>query len=813
MQKCRSSAHPFGAWASRFGIRSEYMDVSIYSNELSMMESLKAPRAWAQILLGLLILFAFGLAILPEQKSVLLTSPDGWSVQAHDSSRVYLRDFPAQFRQMRQSAVDLPSGQVFRTWTPDRGIVPLDITSAPFKPTHFMSVAITGSSRTPEGLVQAYIECEANGQRLEMFKGSVNVNVAEAIVVTPGNWCPGVARVRLKSAEQNTNVGVGDVFEISFLSYLKSSFIGRIPYFITALAMFSFVMFAGTSLATRMGWHHDPLPLALISLGGASLGMFYLASCMPDSGRWISIVVVLAASAVALGLAGPEARRRTVHQLMPYARIWGVASLVYFSILSLAYNGLGHWEPNYRFWPATWSSDNELPWMFAEAIRHGWDLKGLFGGGWFPTDRPPLMAGAHLLLSDAFGLLQAHNDGDYLRGSAYNAAAVALNALWVPAVWWLLKTLGQGLNDHGRMTVLVFIACIPFVLFNTVYGWPKAFGAAFALLAFGLAWQSRNAGAVVSGKSTILLFFVLGAFSMLAHSSTALFLAPLGLLFLTWNVRSNTRAVLLGFAIALALLASWSVYKLAVLSSADPVTKYALTGDYGFGHPEWSLWQMLADRYRELGFWQWLEIKRTMLLQAFLPLNHPVTQISLNADFGAGTIDKLRAWDFMLLSKGNLAIPFFAVVAAWVALSAFALRRSDVFQNQAPFLVLAGISATAWLLVVLGFLVPPVLHVWPQAAVLGLALGGGVVAQQRYPLLFRLTLISLMAYTGVVWIVSPLQSALAIDTEAGLVLAAFASWGVVSKLLRPLRNDQPEMNGMNAPSFGSVLTGSRTDFH
>jgi hypothetical protein len=202
-----------------------------------------------------------------------------------------------------------------------------------------------------------------------------------------------------------------------------------------------------------------------------------------------------------------------------------------------------------------------------------------------------------------------------------------------------------------------------------------------------------------------------------------------------------------------------------------------------------------------------------MLLQAFLPLNHPVTQISLNADFGAGTIDKLRAWDFMLLSKGNLAIPFFAVVAAWVALSAFALRRSDVFQNQAPFLVLAGISATAWLLVVLGFLVPPVLHVWPQAAVFGLALGGGVVAQQRYPLLFRLTLISLMAYTGVVWILSPLQSALAIDTGAGLVLAAFASWGVVSKLLRPLRNDQPEMNGMNAPSFGSVLTGSRTDFH
>lgn len=777
-----------------------------------MMVHVRTPRDLAQIAFWLLILFAFGLAVLPEQQTVLLTPSDGWSVQEHDSSRVSLRDFPAQFRQIRQSAVDVHGGQVFRTWTPDRGIVQLEIASAPFQPSRFMSVAITGSNSTPEGLVQAYIQCEANGQRLEIFKGSVNVNVAEAIVATPRDWCPGMARIKLKSAEQNTNVGVGDVFEIPFLSYLKSSFLGRVPYFITALAFFSFVMFAGASLATRFGWHQDPLPLALISMGGASLGMFYLASGMPDNWRWISIAVVLAASAVAIRLAGPEARRHTAHQLMPYARIWGVASLVYFAILSLAYNGLGHWEPNYRFWPATWSSDNELPWMFAEAIRHGWDLKGLFGGGWLPTDRPPLMAGANLLLSDVFGLLQANNDGDYLRGAAYNAAAVALNALWVPVVWWLLRVLGQGLDDRGRLTILVFIACIPFVLFNTVYGWPKAFGAAFALLAYGLAWQSRNLGTDVSNRSTILLFFALGAFSMLAHSSTALFLTPLGLLFLFWNVRKNTRIVFVGFSLALALLASWSLYKWAVLPSADPVTKFALTGDYGFGHPEWSLWQMLTDRYREMGFWQWLEIKRTMLLQVFLPVHHSVTQIGLNSDHGAGAIDQLRAWDFMLLSKGNVAIPFFAVIAAGVLLSAFALRRSAVLQNQRPFLVLAGVSVTAWLLVVFGFLAPAILHHLPQAAVLGLALGGAVVAYQRYPMLFGLTLIALMAYTGAVWIISPLQSVLAIDTGAALALAALVSWGLISKFpLINFRNGQPDLNTMSDSSSFSVLAGLRTN--
>lgn len=667
-----------------------------------------------------------------------------------------------------------------------KGFRPLEFESAPFKPTQYMSVAISGSTKSQLGLVTAVIECIGNQKQIPVFNGSVNNQLSESIVTIPDSWCETDMVLKFRSSEGGHYAGVGTVYGISFLSYLKSSFIGRLPYFITALAIFSFVMFAGASFATRK-LALDPLPLALISLGSASLGMFYLASSMPNSWRWTSIVVVLAASAVSLNLAGPEARRQTASQLIPYARIWGVFSLVYFAISSLAYNGLGHWEPNYRFWPATWSSDNELPWMFAEAIHHGWDLKGLFGGDWLPTDRPPLMAGAHLLLSDVFALLQTNNDGNYLLGSAYNAAAVALNSFWIPAVWWLLRTLGKRLDDRGRMAVLVFVACIPFVLFNTVYGWPKAFGAAFALVAFGLAWQSCSHSAVESSKSAILLFFALGAFSMLAHSSTALFLAPVGLLFLFWNLRRYTRTIFVGFGIALALFASWSVYKLAVLPSADPVTKYALTGDYGFKYPEFSLWQMLADRYREMGFGQWLDIKSAMLLQAFLPLHHPVTQIGLNSDFGASAIDKLRAWDFMLLSKGNIAIPLFAIVTAWVSL--IALRRSEVLHHLGPFLVLAGISIAAWLLVVLGFLVPPVLPVWPQAAVFGLALGGTVVVHQRYPRLFSLSLIILMSYTGTVWFFSPLQSALTIDPTAAFALAALISWGLVSKLI-PMTSSQ-----------------------
>jgi hypothetical protein len=730
------------------------------------------------LIFGLMLLL-FVIAVYPEKPAKLLTDPNQWIFQGNEGSKVSLRDFPEQFRQVRHSAIESNGGHVFRTWTPANGIAPVELLSSSFPPSRYMSVTITGANRTPGGLVQLYIECEPNSQRIEVFRGSVNVNVSESLVVTPIEWCPANARLIFKSSEQNVNVGVGSVYEVSFLSFLKSSFIGRLPYFLAAFTVFALVMLTGGALASRGGWHDDLLPVAFAWFGLSALGMFYLANVtlaigVPDAWRWVSFALVALATVCVLIWSGVEARIKAVRALYPYAKVWAFASLIYFTLLSLGTNGVGHWETNYRFWPATWSSDNELPWIFAEAIRHGWDLKGLFGGGWLPTDRPPLMAGAHLLLTDVFAWLQSGNDGTYLRGQAYNAAAVVLNAIWVPTILWLLTRLHRGIDAHGKTAILVFVGCLPFVLFNTVYGWPKAFGAAFALMAFGIAWLSREPLEAASRRSTILLFFILGAFSMLAHASTALFLAPLGLLFLWWTLRRNLQSDLIGFGIALVLLASWSLYKLLVLPSYDPVTKYALTGDYGFGHPEWSLWQMLAHRYGSLDFWHWLAIKKTMLLQAFIPVHHSVTQIGLNADYGAGVVGKLRAWDFMLLSKGNLAVPLLVLISTWAAISAFTIRSEVALNKAAPFFVLIGVSIVAWLLLVTGFLAPAVLHHWPQAALFGLALGGGVIVQNRYPIIFILVLLSVITYTMVVWIGSPLRDVLFLDYGAALTAAALA---------------------------------------
>lgn len=720
------------------------------------------------LLLLLILSISFGICLYPEKPAQLLSSPDQTIVVGSEKSKFNVNDVAPQYRQLRQSEME-PAGYIYRNYTSD-GIGPLKIQSNTFTPSKYMSVIVSGFNRSVNGLVKAYIECEKSGDRIGVFNGGVNINMSEALVVTPSKWCSGGVRLIFETSEKEVYVGVGAVYKISPISYWKSSLIGKLPYYFTALFIFSFLMFAGAAIAVRCGWDHDPLPVAFVSLGLASLGMFYLSTVYSGDLGWVGPVAISSVSSVLFCIAGPKAWKATATRLSPYFKLWALVSLVCLAILSLAYNGLGHWEPNYRFWPAAWSTDSELPWLFAEAIRQGWNLRELFGGNWMPTDRPPLMTGALLLLPDAFGWLQINNDGYYLRGAAYNVASVILNTLWAPAVLWLLMKMAGFLNKKQVAGILLFISAIPFVLFNSIYGWPKALGAAFALIAFGLVWQSRsNSSNTVQPKMVVVLFPIVCALSMLAHMSGALFIAPLGILYLLWCFRRALKHGIIGSVLALSLLASWSFYKYAILPSTDPVTKYALTGSFGFGK-DLSAWQMLVERYHTIGMGQWFDIKRVMLMQAFLPIENAITSVPLNSDYGANLVDKLRAWDFMLLTMGNSGIVICCALSIWWMFSGDRHKHASVSEQVRPFIALLIISGLTWLMIVLLFIAPPVLHHWPQAAIFGLALGGSVITQYRFPQIFKGLLLALFAYTGIVWIISPLYNALAIDVTAAILL-------------------------------------------
>lgn len=724
-------------------------------------------KKYIPIWLIFLILFFF--ALYPESPAKLLTPANGWHSTAPTDAQTNLSAFSEQMRYLRKSEVESPGGVLFRTWSPSKGIQPFELESAPFRPSEYISVVIAGNNKTIQGGIQAYLRCSDSGETKEVFSGSVGVSVVESIVKIPSTWCKSEATLKFTSTEPGILAGIGSAYEISWLSWFKSSFLGKLPYAFLAYIVFALVMLSGASIATRMRYKAIELvPIAFISLGVTSLLAFYIASMLPVEQRWMGILIVQTLVLSGLLLSGKQACTYAFESLLPYFKVWGLVCIIYIAIQCLAVNGLAHWEPNYRFWPARWDADNELPWIFAEAVRNGWNLKDLIGGSWLPTDRPPLMSGAYLLLIDFFKLMQSGNDGLYLRGQAYNFASVVLNTLWVPAVWWGLCNLIPSLGKQRQMVVMIFLSSLPMVLFNSTYGWPKYFGAAFALVATFVVFLDRAND--YPSKNYAPFFFLLSALSMLCHASTVFFLAPLSLIFFVRFRSYGFRSLAIGFLLAALLMLSWSLYKYLVLPSSDVLTKYALAGDIGFIHKDRSLFDLVWQRYSELSILEWLKIKGRLSLQSLIPFYQHLNGLDINLDANAGSIAQLRSWDMFMLTKGNLGI----LLLPAVALFAVGLHKKKNIQPGLritnPFITMVGLGLSSWFLIIFFFFIPIIIHHWPQAALFSIALGGAVVSGWCCPRLLTLVTLLTFLYTVFVWVVHPLFLSVNIDWWAALVL-------------------------------------------
>ncbi len=731
---------------------------------------------FALIACAVLVAVGTTIALFPEPPARALTPLEGWQVTGEAGRVTGLAALPLQYKHLRRSVAESPTGVVYRSWTPDRGVQPITVVSPPFRAPRYLSVTITGTTRTLTGANAAFLSCSAHARRLPIFEGSVNVGVDEALLALPKPWCSGDTRLHLQSADPAQNVGIGTAYEVSALSWWKSSFVGLVPYLVLALALPSAIAVAGTALALRWVPGLPIVPMAFSSIGGASLAMFYAYSFLSARWSWI-LLPLLGAALLAAGLvAGRERLRVAVAELTPYAIAWAVAAVAYFALLSAATNGLAHWNPNYRFWPAAWSSDNELPWLIAEAVRVDQPLQGLFGA-WKATDRPPLMAGTHLLVADLFAVMQGENDGSYLKGLAYNAAAVAYGAMWVPAALFLLVS-AVGVARAKATDVLITVGALPFAVFNTIYGWPKSFGAALSIAATAVAICAVGERDAARIRMAAVLFGGLAGLSLLAHGSAAIFLAPVAAWAFFRSVRTAPRALAAGLTVAVLLLASWSVYRHVVLPTHDPVTRYALVADFGFERPNQPLWRAVVEKYGTFTLAQWLEVKVRMLLQPLLPVSAGGLHVWINRDFGQDGFGWLRARDAVLLSIGNAPI----LIAAAGAL--LWLRRrpvdagehgpaaSDISERAGQLVVLCLVT---WLILAAVFLAPLILHVWPFAAVFVMACAGFGVLRAAVPRAFRWLFASVALYTTIVWIIAPLRSATAIDPLAlGIALGLWA---------------------------------------
>ena len=717
---------------------------------------------------GGIVLLAIALLIvlLPETPARRLTPATGWIVRGGLGSQLELGRLDNSQTLVRKSVCSDPESQFWRSWTPQRGNEPLSVVSPRFPASSVMAVTVTGRCSGVTGPSACWLERVTTRERIPIYFGSVHTSFNDVLITPPPSWVGHEVQIYLDSNGSAT-CGVGHVYEVSWISALKASLLGRLPAFVMGAIIFGAVMYTGALCAVRAGRDQLAVPMALVALGLAGLTMVMASGALRQMSLAATTSVRCSGLLVACGCivllygASKDMHRRATRVFAPYMIAWLIAVTALACLCGSASTNCGHWEPNYRFWPSTWSSDHELPWRFAEALLHGRDLSLVLGdpSGWRITDRPPLMTGQFLLLSDGISLLQRFNDGPHLTGSLYVSAGTLLNCLWIPVTLWLMRACFPGVSQSSGVTAVVFCALVPFTFFTTTYGWPKAFGASMALAAFGMFLIHRTDKSRYS--TWVVGVAALSGLSLLAHASIAFFLAPLWLLVLRHCMPHKWRTALMGLCVMAALLSTWELYKRCTLPSNEPVTRYALTGDFGFGSSNVSLLSAVLTKYGSLSLYEWLSLKGQMLADLFVPAADPSSAYAIGEALSIP--GALRASDLFVLTTGNCVVPVSVCLA--VALCIARVRRPNVAILAAPCL-LVGSSLAAILVYFLTCLSPMIIHHLPHAAWFGLTAGASGILAILWVRALRLLVAFQTCYFAVVWVVDPIRHAVVIDPFA-----------------------------------------------
>ena len=146
-------------------------------------------------------------------------------------------------------------------------------------------------------------------------------------------------------------------------------------------------------------------------------------------------------------------------------------------------------------------------------------------GQWYATDRTPLLSALFLLPRTFFiGPLAGFFKSTFIP-VGYMMAGITILSSWVAVVVWVCRRLAI----KRLWIVLMLTMASPFLLFNTVYTWPKILGASYVLVAFillcGLEGRSRKQ------SGDLVVVALCAALACLSHASNAFRCAPARRLF------------------------------------------------------------------------------------------------------------------------------------------------------------------------------------------------------------------------------------------------------------------------------------------
>ncbi len=507
---------------------------------------------------------------------------------------------------MPSSALSNPQAQFFRSWN-GPPVIGAEVRSEPFSPPRILLVPFVGYPS--ERGIRLELECDANGRRLQIATGDAHEDWSERFLMIPPGWCPGDAQLVAADDSPSQYIGVGTPFAATWWHLLRHSAFALVFLHAVAFVLAALPLAAAALGARRFGVQ----PSFDWIVGIAVYGLVgYLAFFLFQLSRPVGYGLSIAAYAGCGWAAFTWLRARATRDARWLDAVsWRLAvpytfSLAAVLLLEAVDTGAGAWNAAYRFAPALWSTDHLLPRIVAEGIFNRIPIAEILGGAWHVSDRPPLMSGMLLFAEPWLHLVTlpdaARTSSHYLPKFMGIVMASGICLVLVDVI--RRSEAGKDRSPAHRAAILLVGLATPFVLFNTIYTWPKLPGAVFAGAAVLVLADARTP----PDRRETALAGILFGLSLLSHSGVVfgLLAVPLAVRALSgsWRLAETGIAGVVG---AITWL-PWMLWQRIVDPPGNALLKVALTGALYFDARE-SVGDVVRQRFAGVTLSSWVGAK------------------------------------------------------------------------------------------------------------------------------------------------------------------------------------------------------------
>ena len=645
----------------------------------------------------------------------LVLSPEQW---VPDSSffgygKAGLRDLPP-------AAVHSPDLRLWNNYSVATGLAPGRLETLPFlleKEELFIPVIGFPNSE----YAGIYLEFQIDKSRIWINAGAAHEQWQSAVVRVPPSMLHTPVRLVVYSNLKDIAVGAGTPYyrlnqPLPWLSFSKLA--GSVAFSLFYLLLLFLPAVYLLKRVTALAAPENCLATFVLTALG-SLALFYVASWSPTLGRGIARLWLLT-GAVLLLLTLWASRGKARLSGNPWLvmavllTVFQACFVFSFAMVSPLY------AANYLFYPAGWSTDNQIPLTVAQILANGSSLGQVTFGPWKVSDRTPLLA---CLLFPAATLLRhfPHLISSGTERIILQMCSFGIQNSWVLPAWVILRRLRFGQREC--VVALLLLAATPFLFFNTIYVWPKLLAATFCLVQFlylGLLAKKEDRPAyfpvVISGLAAGL--------AVMSHGSAAIAVLAIYLVTPFRPFRAQWFPVALSASVSAIVTIPWLIWSKTVAPTINPLPRFLLTADFGFSEkaPR-GIFQSALQMYWHMPFSTWLQAK-LVALKMLAGFDLSIARMALGPfkDPFLG-VESVRAYQFFFLvpSVGLLLIPL-----AWILLRRRTLKAADpgrwLFIRQ-----LTGAVILTFLLQFAVMMAPHLLHHYPYFLPLGLHLLAVVV--------------------------------------------------------------------------------------